>query len=383
MNFPFFSCNKCTNSDKDSLLLTKSSFINNKDDIIKENIILSSEDNNNKSKNDLEIIEYPYAYCNQEETELNNINTNDGSDDNEFINVKDILEKGLEHHIHYRNNNKKNNIINNSSGVINNEDSITQNKILLKNLYNNNDNNNVQTNNNNGIKIGKKNNIIEGNESKKGLKNFKMENNKKEKKRYEKSKEKRNNNNIIGIKVEYPCPDTDAYLDKNTKANTNTNSNTNNNTYYKVKKTTKIIKSEVHSKEKKLKQTEPDFNYNKISNLQLAKIRHNVLKRKNKTTNKTNKKLSIKHSLNTSISKNLNTYNLYLDNNINASEDLLFKSKMKKLDISKNIFIKKINNLESTRSKKNSKIKKKKNDKKIIDKKLSNTLNKTDNNNSK
>jgi hypothetical protein len=381
MNFPFFSCNKCTNSEKDSLLLTKSSFINNKDDIIKENLILSSEENNNKSINDLEIIEYPYVYCNQEEAELYNINTNDRSDDNEFINVKDMLEKGLDHHIHYRNNNKNNNIINNSSSVINNEDSITQNKILLKNLYSNNDNNNAQISNNNEIKIDKKNNIIEGYESKKRLKNFKMQNNKKEKKRYENSKEKRNNNNnIIGIKVEYPCPDIDEYLNNNTKTNTNTNFKTNNNTYYNVKKATQVVKSEVHSKEKKVKQTKSNFNLNKISNLQLAKYRHNVLKRKNKTINNTNSKLSVKHSLNTSISKNLNTYSLYLDNNNNFLEELLFKNKMKKFDTIKNLCIKKINNLESTRLKKNSKIKKKKIDKRILDKRFSNILNKTDNN---
>jgi hypothetical protein len=210
-----------------------------------------------------------------------------------------------------------------------------------------------------------------------------MQNNEREKKRFEKSKEKRNNNNnknIIGIKVEYPCPDTDAYLDNNTKTNTNTNSNTNNNTYYNLIKTNQVVKSEDHSKEKKLKQTETNSNHKKISNLQLAKSRHNVLKRKNKTANKTNKKLSVKRSLNSSTSKNLNTCSLYLNNKINVSEDLLFKSNMKKFDISKNLCIKKITNLETNISKKNSKIKKKNIDKRIIDKKLINILTKTDNN---
>ena len=398
MNIPFLSCNKCTNSE-DSFLITKNSLQNNKDDKIKENIYIPSDDNN-KSINNLEIIEYPYSYCNQEETEIYNNNTNDNllksDDNNEFINVKEMLEKGLDHHIHYRNNEK--NMYNNSSGVINNEDSITQNKILLKNLYDNNDNNNNDKNNNIKINVNTDinkdinkdiHNNIGSRTSRGGIKNLKMNSHERDKKKNEKSKEKRNNNNnnIIGIKVEYPCPDTDAYLDNNTKTNTNTNTNNNthnnnnnnNNNNNKLMKT-QVIKTERNSKEKKRKKTEINFNFVKISKAHLAKNKQTDIRKKNKTINKTSRRLNVKNNINISTSKNINTFSLYLNSNINVSEDLLFKSKMKKINVSKKIFSKKMSN-ELMRSKKSSNVNiKKKTIHKIIDNKFLNIFNKNENN---
>lgn len=132
MNFPNLACNKCNLSEKDSFSITKGSMAKNKDEINKDNFI--NLEDNNQSTNNLEIIDYPYSFnSNQDETKTNHIET---EENNDYINEKNLLEKGLNDNIRYRNNNR--NTLNSSSLILKNEDSITQNKILLKNLYNNN-----------------------------------------------------------------------------------------------------------------------------------------------------------------------------------------------------------------------------------------------------
>ncbi len=123
----------------------------------------------------------------------------------------------------------------------------------------------------------------------------------------------------------------------------NNNKNNNNNNNNKLMKT-QVIKTERNSKEKKRKKTEINFNFVKISKAHLAKNKQTDIRKKNKTINKTSRRLNVKNNINISTSKNINTFSLYLNSNINVSEDLLFKSKMKKINISKKIFSKKMRN---------------------------------------
>jgi hypothetical protein len=140
MNFINLICNKCECKDKDIFTNiynkeSKSSLINQKIEMQKEEII------SNDSTNNLEIIEYPYP-VNLREDYISKLACNNykrSLDNNYFIYEENKIQK-IEEEKEKINNynsifNSNKNSLNNSSLIMNNEDSLVQNKALLSRYY--------------------------------------------------------------------------------------------------------------------------------------------------------------------------------------------------------------------------------------------------------
>ena len=396
MNFPLLVCSNCKNSDKESFLLLKGYKIKNNNNFIteenkKEELLTTSDDNNNTTNN-LEIIDYPYSSNNnQDETfQINSNNINFKTEPNyKFLN-NDIKKENLFQIS--RNNNKI--PINNSSSVIKNEDSLTENKILLKNLYinynNKNFNDEINKINENKIPL-TDNNSKDSNIGKKFQKNIKN------KKLYNKEKdniEYKNNRNIIGVKVEYPSPDSENFISKSNNLidsqmmNTDVQSNRKNEKNLKInlKKNINVSKKISLNKDFNIKSTK-NSNVNKKNiklnnkNVKLNNRNNNIKNKneiiknknenikikteniKNKNENITNKnikkiRLNIKNDLVSEIGKInkeklLNTYKLYTDNKIN----ILFKKKLTTIKSKRNSKLKNISTSRKTTEKSDTKYK--------------------------
>ena len=207
MNIQFLICSNCEKEKYDDEFIFLDN-IKHKNIFKKEEIDLnyqSSSCNNNSTDNVLEIIEYPYSLNNnvtllEDKPTINyppkkEIKKYD--DDSDDIKAPKLLSEGNKEEKNPNNANKKNVHIKmnstNSESLINNDNSIMQNKALLLNYYKN-----SEIINNNKI-----NNLI------------KKEN------KYDSPKKIINNetnnskniitNKIIGIKVDYPCPDTNSF----------------------------------------------------------------------------------------------------------------------------------------------------------------------------
>ena len=218
MEFPLFVCNNCNFADKDNYILLKGHKIKpynnpNKLNIKKEEYKTSSiDDNNSSSTNQLEIIEYPYNLDFNEEDDSLELNLRAAKmqleknlgmihDDMSNKSSQNILEEGN----NCDGRNFKSTTLNSSSLIVNNEDNISQNKILLKKLYSNYNNIKNEENKKNKNLI-KKN----GNKKVKGkkLKKLKKYNsNTKTPCSINNENNNLNSDKIIGIKVNYPCPD--------------------------------------------------------------------------------------------------------------------------------------------------------------------------------
>ncbi len=206
MNIQFLICSNCEKVKYDDEFI----FLDN----IKQKNVFKKEESdlnyqsssyNNTTVNVLEIIEYPYSLNNnvtllEDKSTINNppkIENKNHNDDSEYIKSPKLLSEGNKEEKNPNNANKKNVHIKmnstNSESLINNDNSIMQNKALLLNYYKN-----SEIINNNKI-----NNLI------------KKEN------KYDSPKKIINNetnnskniitNKIIGIKVDYPCPDTNSF----------------------------------------------------------------------------------------------------------------------------------------------------------------------------
>ena len=256
-----------------------------KQDNKKQQMITTSDDNNN-STNNLEIIDYPYSInYNQDETfPINPSDINIKTDLNcKFLNnvikKENFMEDGFNEKNHIsRNINQI--TLSNSSGIINNEDSITQNKILLKNLYSNynkkiggNENNNNNENNKKDIE----NNTNDSNIEKKNennSKNLKLYNIEKNKITY-----KNNHNNMIGVKVEYPSPDTENFIAKSHNLITSQTTKTNGQTKKFVKKVNFNLKKYQKSSTNKTEDLKSKISKNikvNINNINTKKIKVNI-----------------------------------------------------------------------------------------------------------
>ena len=324
-------CNNCNNSDNESFLLLEGYKIKNnnnclKQDNKKEQIINTSDDNNN-STNNLEIIDYPYSikYNQDKEFPINPSDINKTTDLNYEFLSNDIKKENFIEDRFNENNHVSRNInritLNNSSGIINNEDSITQNKILLKNLYSNynkniggfENNNNNNENNKQDIENNNKNSKIEK-KNENNFKNNKLYNIEKYKIAY-----KNNHNNLIGLKVEYPSPDTENFTAKSNNLIISQTIKTNG------------------QKRKIVKKVKIDFKkYHKSSANKTKDLKNKNIKAYNKTVNMNNninintkKNVNINNNLVTEIDsktklKIINIFKLYAKTKIKA----LYKRKM-------------------------------------------------------
>ena len=299
MSFPFLICINCDkekNDDSFLLLGLKDEKNLNKNNLDNSNLMSNSDINaNNSTNNYLEIIEYPYSLNNNQ---IENNNDNNISEqvyipiktetikrniiedfDDDLLDIKppklfvapnkDNKDNNQENKIVYNDKNKykipmeNNNIINNevnsfikvnsnnSESYINNDNSIINNKILLTNYYKNaqNKNNNDQQNDQSNVEKDKKeietSNINDINNS-----NIK------------------NNNKFVGLKIDYPFPDTHGFYLKSNEKSPSINLPANNN--------------DLNSNKKSLKDGENGRNR---KNLFLKKMKNKVSGQKNKNKN--------------------------------------------------------------------------------------------------
>ena len=143
MNLFYLVCNKCENCNEKEVLLnynkknSKNSLINKKVEIPKDEII-----SNDDSTNNLEIIDYPYAFnFNQgfiSNPSQNNYNLKQPQS-NYYINKVNIIKNLPTDQLDNSNikSNSKKNSLSSSSLIVNNEDNFLQNKVLLTNYYEN------------------------------------------------------------------------------------------------------------------------------------------------------------------------------------------------------------------------------------------------------
>lgn len=220
MNFKLLICNNCENDKEekeDNLLFigdkNSNDFLKNINTDISIKSLLSSSNNNNITNNNLIIIEYPYSYSNSNDndnikdaTTLQKQASNHKEKQNDKVTYNITLPK-FSHEPKFINKNKidNNNTHKKQESKVsepflnsNGEEKRGPEKVLLFNYVKNCDN----------MKI-KKNNEIKSDESKNRDK--------------DKDKDKdfdnkfniiNNIHNLIGLKVDYPCPDTDSFYTK-------------------------------------------------------------------------------------------------------------------------------------------------------------------------
>ena len=327
MNFPLLICSNCEKEkDEDDFFLfgLKNEKGLNKTNFVDSNILSNTDNNNNSTNNYLEIIEYPYSSNNNKVDDTNNnilqkeyqpIKTEvvktkkriiDYDDDlidikppklfsepkkqknDEIHYIKTEPEKKIETTLDFDNKKKNdsNSHINVNSNIneslIKNDNSIMNNKILLTNYYLNLQNNKKLQDNLENIKQDQKKNESNNISSINNLVN------------------NYNNNKIIGVKVDYPCPDTNSfYLNNNEKTSLKTKSieeesnkkscNIGENGIQKnlfLKKMKKIVREENNKKNySKFNFSKPKIKAKSNNNVNIDIIKVN-LKKKKKNTNK-------------------------------------------------------------------------------------------------
>ena len=317
MSFPLLICSNCEKDvNNDSFLLLR--YNNEKE--LKE---VSFTDNNNSTNNYLEIIDYPYSLNNNQ---LESNNENDLSEqiyypakteekkierkfddfDDDLLDIKPpklftkvnkdkieekkevsqpiktepeepkdkILKIEVNNYFSNELNNDKKMYSNKSESLINNDNSIMNNKLLLTNYKKNSSNNNE-----------KKENVekIENNKNEIITRNLTDINN------------NINDNKIIGLKVDYPCPDTDSlYFKSNRKFSLNTKDNKNiKESKNKKNEKDKDKENEIKGEEKKLFskkikkfQKEKDNNSKKIIEYDIKKPKNKALSNYNVSIDK-------------------------------------------------------------------------------------------------
>ena len=317
MSFPLLICSNCEKDvNNDSFLLLR--YNNEKE--LKE---VSFTDNNNSTNNYLEIIDYPYSLNNNQ---LESNNENDLSEqiyypakteekkierkfddfDDDLLDIKPpklftkvnkdkieekkevsqpiktepeepkdkILKIEINNYFSNELNNDKKMYSNKSESLINNDNSIMNNKLLLTNYKKNSSNNNE-----------KKENVekIENNKNEIITRNLTDINN------------NINDNKIIGLKVDYPCPDTDSlYFKSNRKSSLNTKDNKNiKESKNKKNEKDKDKENEIKGEEKKLFskkikkfQKEKDNNSKKIIEYDIKKPKNKALSNYNVSIDK-------------------------------------------------------------------------------------------------
>ena len=339
MSFQFFFCSNCDKDiNNDSFLLLG---YKNEKELKKNNQQeISFTDNNNSTNNYLEIIDYPYSLNNNQ---IENNNENDLSEkiyypvkteekkikrkfddfDDDLLDIKppklftkvnkDKVEEKKEvdqaiktepeepkdkklkiEKINFISNERNSDIkmnSNKSESLINNDNSIMNNKLLLSNYYKNYTDNFEIPNEANKTKNNNKESIT---------KNFTDINNK--------INNNNINNKIIGLKVDYPCPDTDSYQFKsNTKQSINTLE-----VSKKLENTNKTIHKENENKdEKKLFSNkiskihkDKDNKTKKIIEFNFAKPKTKALSTYNVNINKIKTKFEKKNKIKNKNNKN-------------------------------------------------------------------------------
>lgn len=273
MNFKLLICSNCENEkekednflfigDKNSNNLLKN--INN-DISIKS--IISSSNNNNITNNNLVIIEYPYKYSNskdndnfKDDTTVNKQSSKNKEEQNDKVTHNIALPKISYEPKFINKNNINNNISNNISNNINHkeqeskvsdsffnsiqEEKHGQNKVLLFNYVKN--CNNIKKKNNNNKK------------------NTPSKNKEKDKDKDLDNKFNIINNihNLIGLKVDYPCPDTDSFYTKsNNLFNTSLKNESEKIEKNKIEKVIPIKKKTVNICHAHKKLTKNNINY--------------------------------------------------------------------------------------------------------------------------
>ena len=343
MSFPVLICSNCDKDViEDSFLLglknEKELKKNNQDEV-------SYTDINNSTNNYLEIIDYPYSLNNNQ---IENNNENDLSEkiyypvkteekkikrkfddfDDDLLDIKPpklftkvnkdkieekkevsqpiktepeepkdkILKIEVNNYFSNELNNDKKMYSNKSESLINNDNSIMNNKLLLTNYKKNSSNNNE-----------KKENVekIENNKNEIITRNLTDINN------------NINDNKIIGLKVDYPCPDTDSlYFKSNRKSSLNTKDNKN------IKESKNKKNEKDKDKENEIKGEEKKLFSKKIKKFQKVKdnnskkiIEYDIKKPKNKALSNYNVSIDkIKANFDKNKIKNNNIKNQMIKN---------------------------------------------------------------------
>ena len=408
MSFPLLLCTNCEKQkeeDDDFLLLglknEKGLFKNN---FSNSNALSFSDNNNNSTNNNLEIIEYPYSSENNQVEENNNdkieehvyqpvktdfvkVKKQSLDYDDDLLDIKppklftepnkdetnDVPHLKTEPTNKFENNlYKDNNFSNfkhegnnhvkmysntNSESLINNDNSIMNNKILLTNYYINLQNNKNLPENLDKMQTEHKKEIANDINIVNNINNITNCNNK-----------------IIGVKVDYPCPDTNSFYINNNNEKTSLK----NNIEESNKKNEKIKENEINEKKlflEKMKQKVVSKNYIKKSFNKLDKAKPKIKgkksnfnvnidiininlekKKKNSFTNDNNFKKTRKKLTFSSLSNFDNRFNLRSKNSndnlstfFNQTENFQFQKTNNFL--LKNILNKKINERKKVISK--------------------------------
>ena len=323
MSFPLLICSNCDKDTIDDSFLLLG--LKNEKELNKKNPeeVSYSDNNNNSTNNFLEIIDYPYSLNNNQidsnvendiseqiyfpiKTEEKKIKRKYDDLDDDLLDIKppklfskvnkDKVEEKKEveqviktepevpkekkliieantHIINEQNTDIKM-YSNKSESLINNDNSIMNNKLLLTNYKKNSSNNNE-----------KKENVekIENNKNEIITRNLTDINN------------NINDNKIIGLKVDYPCPDTDSlYFKSNRKSSLNTKDNKNiKESKNKKNEKDKDKENEIKGEEKKLFskkikkfQKEKDNNSKKIIEYDIKKPKNKALSNYNVSIDK-------------------------------------------------------------------------------------------------
>ena len=359
MNLRLFICSTCENKDDEEMFLYFNNKNLNNNNIKKSN--LSSSDNNNSTNNYLEVIEYPYSNTSNNNSiehyipeplpvpiQTSVLNKKIFNDYDNFLDIlkppklfteghkenKETAEK-TEKNIFEETKEKKESIMN--------EDENNKN-ILVNDSYNiNNENSFLQTNNDEFIlnKYYKDSNEVLNNNETNNEKTIKNDNN------------DRNCNinhfklsgNINGLKVDYPCPDTDSFFIKSCNDELNINiqdKETNNNKITKKIENNKDIKKSNLSTLKKVKNTKDKYkdknkknkNKNSLNKIEIKNPK-NIKNNNNSEKLIDNKKIFLKYQKNKQTIRNnsnleTNKYNKKKINNTYGVLTQNIKSNIKK-----------------------------------------------------
>ena len=222
MNFKLLICNNCENEkeEKDNFLFiddkNSNDLLKNRNTDISVKSLLSSSNNNNTTNNNLIIIEYPYKYSNtkdndniKDDTTFQKKSSKHKEKQNDKVTYNIALPK-LSHEPKFMGKkNTTNNIrhekkelkVSNSFLNSNEEEKHERNKVLLFNYVKNCDKMKLKNNNERKSDENESKNKDKGKD--------------KDKEDFDNKFNIINNiHNLIGLKVDYPCPDTDSFYSK-------------------------------------------------------------------------------------------------------------------------------------------------------------------------
>jgi hypothetical protein len=352
MNFKLFLCGNCQKKEEEEnfQFFDKKDSINNNDKNMKKKILLSSSDIDDAMNNNLEIIEYPYSNtCNNiidknknyipvplpvpiPTNILNKKYLNDSDNYLEVLQPQELLNegKGIKKEVFkyienkkitgQKENKRRLNIENNNNNIKINSVNFSD-YIYNENRFSYNKNIIVLNNNNSGLK-----DVYNNQKNEKTVKNNSKDS---KDKIYKISNCKNTNGNINGLKVDYPCPDTDSFFIKSCNDEINSNGQNKEIPKNKVKKinikhakegNNKISLKKIGKRESKNKNKKK---YIKINNIDVNN-KKNLIK-------KENKEKSIKNNSKSKITNNKNLDNIYENKKIRYySNSQLIKKNPKK-----------------------------------------------------